>query len=83
VSRWRSHRFRRSPWDAPEGRARTFKVGAATVLDALLAYNKDNWRLSLNVTNLADTRYVAACYSLSGCFYAEGRKAIARVAYRW
>ena len=49
----------------------------------LLAYNKDNWRLSMNVTNLADTRYVAACYSLSGCFYAEGRKAVAKVAYRW
>lgn len=63
--------------------ANTFKVGASTVLDALLAYTKDNWRLSLNVTNLADTRYVAACYSLSGCFYAEGRKAIARLIYRW
>lgn len=64
--------------------ANTFKVGAATVLDALLAYNKDNWRLALNVTNLADTRYVAACYSReSGCFYAEGRKAIAKLTYRW
>lgn len=63
--------------------ANTFKVGSSTVLDALLAYSRDNWRLSLNVTNLADTRYVAACYSLSGCFYAEGRKAIARATYRW
>ncbi len=63
--------------------ANTFKVGASTVLDALLAYTKDNWRLSLNVTNLADTRYVAACYSLSGCFYAEGRKAIGKLTYRW
>jgi iron complex outermembrane recepter protein len=53
------------------------------VLDALLAYTRDNWRLSLNVTNLADTRYVAACYSLSGCFYAEGRKAIGKLTYRW
>lgn len=63
--------------------ANTFKVGASTVLDALLAYSRDNWRLSLNVTNLADTRYVAACYSLSGCFYAEGRKAIGKLTYRW
>jgi iron complex outermembrane recepter protein len=63
--------------------ANTFKVGSATVLDALLAYTRDNWRLSLNVTNLADTRYVAACYSLSGCFYAEGRKAIGKLTYRW
>ncbi|MEY9121207.1 iron complex outermembrane receptor protein [Bradyrhizobium yuanmingense] len=63
--------------------ANTFKVGSSTVLDALLAYNRDNWRLALNVTNLADTRYVASCYSMSGCFYAEGRKAIARLTYRW
>ncbi|MBR0705525.1 TonB-dependent siderophore receptor [Bradyrhizobium liaoningense] len=63
--------------------ANTFKVGASTVLDALLAYTRDNWRLSLNVTNLADTRYVAACYNLSGCFYAEGRKAIGKLTYRW
>ena len=63
--------------------ANTFKVGSSTVLDALLAYTRDNWRLSLNVTNLADTRYVAACYSLAGCFYAEGRKAIGKVTYRW
>jgi outer membrane receptor protein involved in Fe transport len=51
--------------------------------DALLAYSRDNWRLALNVTNLADTRYVAACDRLSGCFYAEGRKAIARLTYHW
>ncbi|MFL6811572.1 MAG: TonB-dependent siderophore receptor [Bradyrhizobium canariense] len=63
--------------------ANTFKVGSATVLDALLAYTRDDWRLSLNVTNLGDTRYVAACYSLSGCFYAEGRKAIGKLTYRW
>jgi iron complex outermembrane receptor protein len=63
--------------------ANTFKVGSATVLDALLAYTRDNWRLSLNLTNLADTRYVAACYGLSGCMYAEGRKAIGKLTYRW
>lgn len=63
--------------------ANTFKVGSATVLDALLAYTRDNWRLSLNVTNLADTRYVAACYGLAGCMYAEGRKAIGKLTYRW
>jgi len=63
--------------------ANTFKVSASTAIDALLAYSKDNWRLALNVTNLADTRYVAACYGYSSCFYAEGRKAIAKLTYRW
>lgn len=63
--------------------ANTFKVSASTVLDALLAYTNGNYRLALNVTNIADTRYVASCYSTSGCFYAEGRKAIAKLTYRW
>ena len=44
---------------------------------------KDNYRLALNVTNIADTRYVAACYGNTSCFYAEGRKAIAKLTYRW
>ncbi|MCA6115868.1 TonB-dependent siderophore receptor [Bradyrhizobium sp. WSM 1738] len=63
--------------------ANTFKVPASTVVDALLAYTKDNYRLALNVTNIGDTRYVAACYGYTSCFYAEGRKAIAKLTYRW
>jgi iron complex outermembrane receptor protein len=63
--------------------ANTFKVSASTAVDALLAYTKDNYRLALNVTNIADTRYVAACYGYTSCFYAEGRKAIAKLTYRW
>ncbi|WP_315837776.1 TonB-dependent siderophore receptor [Bradyrhizobium prioriisuperbiae] len=63
--------------------ANTFKVPASTVVDALLAYTRDNYRLALNVTNIADTRYVAACYGYTSCFYAEGRKAVAKLTYRW
>lgn len=63
--------------------ANTFAVPASTSIDALVAYTKDNWRMALNVTNLADTRYVAACYGYTSCFYAEGRKAIAKLTYRW
>lgn len=63
--------------------ANTFAVPASTSIDALIAYSKDNWRMALNLTNLADTRYVAACYGYSSCFYAEGRKAIAKLTYRW
>ena len=64
--------------------ANTFRVPSATVFDGLLAYTRDNWRLSLNASNLTDKRYVAACYgAASGCFYAEGRKIIGKVAYRW
>lgn len=63
--------------------ANTLTVPASTALDALVAYTRGNYRLSLNVTNIADTRFVAACYSTTACFYAEGRKAVGRLTYRW
>ncbi len=61
----------------------TFRVEGATVLDALVAYNYENYRLALNVTNLADTRYVASCYASFGCFYADVRRVTAKLTYRW
>ena len=63
--------------------ANTFKVPEATVADALLAYTRGGYRFALNVTNIFDKRHVAACYTDTGCFYAEGRKAIAKLTYRW
>ncbi len=63
--------------------ANSFKVPDATVADALLAYTRGGYRFALNVTNLFDKNYVAACYTTTGCFYAEGRKAIAKLTYRW
>ncbi|WP_441240580.1 hypothetical protein [Tardiphaga sp. 768_D3_N2_1] len=63
----------------PSATMPTFKVNASTAIDALIAYDKNNWRMALNVMILADARYVAACYNYSSCFYAEGRKAIAKL----
>lgn len=64
--------------------ANTFKVPEATVFDSVISYTRDNYRLSINATNLADKRYVASCFNAEfGCFYAEGRRVIARLSYRW
>jgi iron complex outermembrane receptor protein len=64
--------------------ANTSKVPGATVVDALLAYNQKNYRLALNVTNIADTRYVSSCYSpVYGCFYGDSRQVVAKLTYRW
>ena len=63
--------------------ANTIRVPDATVADVLLAYTRDGYRLALNVTNIFDKQYVAACYGATSCFYAEGRKAIAKLTYRW
>lgn len=64
--------------------ANTFKVPEATVFDTVLSYTRDNYRLSINATNIFDKRYVAACFNADfGCFYAEGRRVTARLSYRW
>lgn len=62
----------------------TFKVPEATVFDTVLSYTRDNYRLSINATNVFDKRYVATCFNADfGCFYAEGRRVTARLSYRW
>ncbi|MFC3691583.1 TonB-dependent siderophore receptor [Chenggangzhangella methanolivorans] len=62
----------------------SFKVPSVAVVDALLSYKRDNYKLALNVSNLFDKRYVASCFSRDfGCFYGEGRKAILKATYTW
>ena len=57
----------------------TGKVPAFTLIDAMMAYESNNWRYALNVSNLTDKTYIASC--TYGCFYGEGRKVIASVNY--
>lgn len=51
----------------------TLKVPSVTLFDAKLGYEKDNWGVDLNVTNLFDKTFVASCQSTYSCFYGEGR----------
>jgi iron complex outermembrane receptor protein len=52
------------------------KVPDATVFDARIAYEKDDWGVSLNVNNVFDKRYVAGCQGVLTCGYAEGRSGL-------
>jgi iron complex outermembrane receptor protein len=61
-----------------------YKVPGYAVVDAMVAYERQGWRLALNVANLFDNKYVAACYfSTPECFYGEQRKLTASLRYRW
>jgi iron complex outermembrane receptor protein len=51
----------------------TLSVPAVTLADLKLGYKKDNWGVDLNITNLFDKTYVAACQSPTACYYGEGR----------
>lgn len=57
------------------------RLPEVTVIDAMLAFARDGWRLALNVSNLTDKTYLESCsYS---CAYGEPRKVIGTASYRW
>jgi iron complex outermembrane recepter protein len=63
--------------------ANSLVVPAYTVGDAAIHYEVKNWRFALNVTNFTDKTYVASCQTPTACFYADRRRAVASVAYKW
>ncbi|WP_449396475.1 TonB-dependent siderophore receptor [Devosia riboflavina] len=63
--------------------ANTAKVPATALFDASLRYQKDDWSVALNVTNILDTSYVASCASLTSCGYGPGRAATLSLKKSW
>lgn len=61
----------------------TSMVPSYTLGDAAVHYEWDNWRLALNVANIADKTYVASCSSLTACFYGDRRRITGSVSYKW
>lgn len=57
----------------------TLQVPASTVLDAKIGYETADWGVDLNVTNIFDKTYVAACQGELLCYYGEGRTAKLRL----
>ncbi|HSW03501.1 TonB-dependent siderophore receptor [Aquabacterium sp.] len=58
-------------------------VPSYTLVDALLAYEHQAWRVALNVTNLANKTYLASCLERGDCWFGSQRRAVVSVAYRW
>jgi len=70
--------------------ANTFKVDSATLFDATVRYdlgrlgqNFQGATAALNITNVADTRYVSSCFAYSSCWYGTGRTVLGTVRYRF
>lgn len=51
--------------------------------DAMVSYERDSWRLSVNVNNLFDKYYTAACLTRGDCFLGARRTAIASLGLRF
>ncbi len=61
----------------------TFDVPAYTLVDAMIRYEIDSWRFSVNATNLFDQYYVPACSSIASCSVGRTRTVLGTVTYRW
>lgn len=64
-------------------RANTLKVDDATIFDAAVRYQRDNWSVALNVANLFDKAYVSSCQGLSSCGYGAGRTVTLKANVTW
>lgn len=51
----------------------TYTIPSYTLFDMMIAYDPGKFRLQLNVNNVGDERYVAACYARGDCYYGQGR----------
>ncbi|WP_020186483.1 TonB-dependent siderophore receptor [Methylopila sp. 73B] len=59
------------------------EVPSATLFDVAARYEWDAYKVSLNVTNLFDKRYVSGCQGINVCSYGEGRRALVKASYTW
>ncbi|MBX4875571.1 TonB-dependent siderophore receptor [Rhizobium bangladeshense] len=63
--------------------ANTEKVPAATLVDAAIRYERENWGAALNVTNLFDKEYVKGCGGLTVCGYGDARTVTFKLSRKW
>ncbi|XTZ37658.1 ferrichrome porin FhuA [Salmonella enterica] len=78
-------RFIGSSYGAPDN---SFKVGSATVMDAVIKYDLARLGMAgssvaLNVNNLLDRDYVSSCFQAYGCFWGAERQVVATATFRF
>lgn len=61
----------------------TLKVPSATLVDAAIRYEKNDWGAALNVNNLFDKAYVKGCQGESVCGYGDGRMITLSIHKKW
>jgi iron complex outermembrane receptor protein len=61
----------------------SFYTPSYTLFDAGLRFDYRHTLFAINASNVADTRYVATCYSLNACFYGYARNIIGSAKYHF
>lgn len=95
ASAWLSHRFAsegRGGWTVGAGVRYTgsqwsgtsaISTPAATLADAMVAYDAGDWRVAFNVVNLADKVHITQCLARGDCFYGQARTYTLASTYRF
>lgn len=61
----------------------TIEVPDVALFDAMIAYEEDNWRWSINAKNLADEEYVSTCLNRGDCWYGSARTITTGLTYKF
>jgi iron complex outermembrane receptor protein len=61
----------------------TIVTPGRTMVDALVELERDRWRLTLNATDLLDTRVFASCLARGDCFSTAPRNVMVSLGYRF
>lgn len=66
-----------------DGSLNSINTPAVTLADAMIGWEDAHWRAQLNVTNIADTRYVSTCLARGDCFVGNRRTVLGTLTYRF
>ncbi|EIZ80556.1 TonB-dependent siderophore receptor [Novosphingobium sp. Rr 2-17] len=61
----------------------TIVTPAYTTVDALMEITRDNWRFSINATNLFNKQYYASCLARGDCFMGAPRNVMGTVGFKF
>lgn len=61
----------------------TIVVPDVALFDAMIAYEEDNWRWSVNARNLEDKEYVSTCLNRGDCWYGSARTITTSLTYKY
>jgi iron complex outermembrane receptor protein len=66
-------------WDS----SNTIKVPDVTLFDAMIAYEEEDWRWSINAKNLEDKEYISTCLNRGDCWYGTARTITTGLTYKF
>jgi iron complex outermembrane recepter protein len=72
-------RYVGASWDS----ANEIRTPGVTLFDAMIAYEEENWRWSINAKNLEDKEYLTTCLSRGDCFVGTARTITTGFTYKY